>query len=732
MEIKSGNNNLELWGGVECTINRIEDDFVDQLSHCGHYNREGDIELIAGLGIKTLRYPILWELHQPEINTTINWSWTQKQLQNIRSHSIEPVAGLVHHGSGPSFTNLLDDNFPIQLAEYAKKVATQFPWIKYYTPVNEPLTTARFSGLYGFWYPHVSNDIGFAKMLINQLKGVVLSMAEIRKINPEAKLIQTEDLGKTYSTPSLQYQAKFENERRWLTYDLLSGKVKPGHSMWKYFSRLGIPENSLQFFLDNPCPPDIFGFNYYVTSERYIDENLEKYPSFTHGGNEIQNYADVEAVRVPKNISGGLKFLLTEAWERYKKPIVITEAQLNCTREEQLRWLKEIWDTCLELKTEGVNIKAVTAWSLFGAFGWNSLLTSKKLDYEAGAFDIRSGVPRATALTSLIKDLASNGKSDHHLLSQKGWWHKEAFAKRKEKTLLHDIDILPVLIIGKRGTLGKAFAKICDERAIPYFLLGREDMDITNEHEIDQTIMRYNPWAIINTAGFVRVDDAEGEMEKCFNDNTIGPELLALASKKYNIQFLTFSTDLVFDGAKENPYLESDLVNPLNVYGRSKAEAEKNVLHINPEAMVVRSSSFFGPWDNYNFVHHVFRSLSSNNKIDVANDVFISPTYVPDLVNVSLDLLIDKEKGIWHLTNKGKITWAELAYKVAGKYDLNTELINMLPMELMNWQAVRPKFSVLKTEKGIVLPTLDNALSRFFEEVIKNPVESFVLNENRL
>ena len=228
---QASSSNPELWGGIECTINRINDLYLDQLEYANHYTRENDLSLIAGLGIKTLRYPILWERHQTEQDAEIDWSWTEKQLTFLTENGIKPIAGLVHHGSGPAFTNLLDETFPEKLADYAEKVATKFPWIEYYTPVNEPLTTARFSGLYGFWYPHAKNDVSFAKMVLNQMKGVVLAMQAIRKINPDARLVQTEDLGKTYCSPSLQYQANFENERRWLTYDLLCGKIKPGHKM---------------------------------------------------------------------------------------------------------------------------------------------------------------------------------------------------------------------------------------------------------------------------------------------------------------------------------------------------------------------------------------------------------------------------------------------------------------------------------------------------------------------
>src|SRR5687768_287111 len=90
---------LELWGGIECTINRIEDFYHDQLSYSKHYTRETDIEKIADLGIKTIRYPILWEYHKPEIDQRINWHWTERQLNDIRSKGITPIAGLVHHGS---------------------------------------------------------------------------------------------------------------------------------------------------------------------------------------------------------------------------------------------------------------------------------------------------------------------------------------------------------------------------------------------------------------------------------------------------------------------------------------------------------------------------------------------------------------------------------------------------------------------------------------------------------
>lgn len=708
--------NPEVWGGIECTINRVKNNFFDQLHYSGHYYREGDIEHIAQLGIKKLRYPILWEKHQPEKNATIDWSWITKQLNAIKEKGIDVIAGLVHHGSGPAYTNLADENFPYYLAEYAKKVAEQFPWIEYYTPVNEPLTTARFSGLYGIWYPHQNNSKAFTQMLLNELKGTVLAMQEIRKINPNAKLVQTEDLGKIYSTKKLKYQADFENERRWLTFDLLCGRFDENHYLWEHFQHMGIPEEDIYFFKKNVCTPDIFGFNHYLTSERYLDENFHLYPAYTHGGNGRDHYADVEVVRVNIEEETGIEILLKEAGQRYQQPIAITEVHLHCTREEQLRWFKHVWQSCNNLVEQGIDIKAVTSWALLGSYGWNKLLTQDGGDYEPGAFDLRGGHLRATALAKFIKEVAHSNNCNHHLSSEKGWWLRDSrvlYGSRPNTIQMKMSHSSPVLIIGKNGTLGRAFARVCEERFINHHLLSRQDCDISNIASIESAIQLYKPWAIINAAGFVRVDDAEKECDACKRDNTTGPQNLAIACNKYGVQLINFSSDLVFDGKKPTAYVESDMPNPLNVYGQSKAQAEVLIQKEYALSLIIRTSAFFGPWDEYNFVHYVRKALSNYETITVAKDLFISPTYVPHLVNTCLDLLIDGETGIWHLANKGSLSWADFAFVVADKFDLDKSLINAVNAAEINYPALRPFNSVLGSERGQLLPSFEAAMNEF-------------------
>lgn len=334
---------LQLWAGIEATVNRVGDRYFDQLERSGHASRIADLDLIAELGIRTVRYPILWERTAPNGVDRADWSWADERLGRLRELGIDPIVGLVHHGSGPVDTSLVDPDFPTRLAEYAQAVAERYPWLRQFTPVNEPLTTARFSGLYGHWYPHGRDGATFLRTLMTQCKAISLSMRAIRTQIPQAELIQTEDLGRTTSTPLLAYQAAFENERRWLSLDLLCGRIDDVHSMrgWLYYE--GVTDHDLRWFLDHPCPPDIVGINSYLTSERYLDEDIDRYPAWSHGGNGKHQYADVHAViaRDAAPISQGK--LLREVWDRYQRPMAVTEAHLGGTREEQMRWLIEVW-----------------------------------------------------------------------------------------------------------------------------------------------------------------------------------------------------------------------------------------------------------------------------------------------------------------------------------------------------------------------------------------------------
>jgi dTDP-4-dehydrorhamnose reductase len=686
--------------------------FRNQVTETGHADRIEDLDAIAALGIKTLRYPVLWETVAPDDPNTSDWRWHDERLGRLRELGIAPIAGLVHHGSGPHYTNLLDPAFPELLARHAERVAERYPWIESYTPVNEPLTTARFSGLYGHWYPHGRDVRTMLRALVIQCRAVVLAMQAIRRITPSARLVQTDDLGKAFSLPDLKHQADYENERRWLGFDLLCGRIDRTHSWYETFLQAGIGRRHLDFFIDAQCAPDIIGINHYLTSERFLDRRIRDYPDF-FSADSHPRYVDVQAVRV-HHADGltGPELRLREAWERYRLPIAVTEVHHGGARDDQLRWLKQVWNAAQKLKSEGADIRAVTVWSLLGCVDWNSLLMEKNGFYESGAFDVRCNPPRPTAVAKAAESLARTGDFDHAALDGLGWWQRDDRYFRPVQRIGPPSVISTtrkLLITGGTGTLGGAFARICDSRHLQYNLLTRADMDIADQQSVEAALLRHRPWAVINAAGYVRVADAAREPERCFRENAQGAEMLARACAHLGIPYVTFSSDRVFDGSLGRPYVESDKVSPICVYGKSKADAEQRVMQICPQALIIRTSAFFGPWDRYNFVHAVLRDLSSGRRVEASDELQVSPTYVPDLVHSTLDLAIDHAEGIWHLANQGAVSWYELAAQAAREAGLDASA-------LMKTHGGGRGMTALSSERGLILPSYGNALQRYVRE----------------
>ena len=715
---------MQLWGGIECTVNRVHDQYFSQLERNGHDRRIEDLEAIASLGVRALRYPLLWERTAPDGPSSADWSWPDARLARLRALGVEPIAGLVHHGSGPRWTSLVHGGFAEALAAYAGAVAQRYPWLELYTPVNEPLTTARFSALYGVWYPHHQDERSFKDALLNQCRATVLAMRAIRRVNPHARLLQTDDLGKTYSTPPLAYHAEFLNERRWLGWDLLCGRVTREHALWEWLTGpCGASPEELLWFAGNPCPPDIIGINYYITSERYLDENEAHYPAAYHGGNGRHRFADIETARCLAHPTGGLRALLDEAWTRYRRPLALTEAHIDAPRDDQLRWLASLWRACERARDGGADVRAFTVWALYGSFDWNCLVRECRGYYEPGAFDVRGPAPRPTAIAAFMRAVARGELPRHPVLSAPGWWIRSEqrhycppvptrFSEEPMEEAAGD-DTAPILIAGGTGTLGNAFARICAERGLEHRLLCRADMDIADPSSIEAAIERYQPWAVINAAGYVRVDEAERDAERCFRENTHGPAALAGLCARHGLRLVTFSTDLVFDGRRGAPYVEDDAVAPLNVYGRSKAEAEQRVLERHPGALVVRTSAFFGPWDQFNYITVLLRALREGREFLASDDMTVSPTYVPDLVHGCLDLLIDGEAGLWHLANEGAVTWAELARQAAGLARVDASRLRPCSVRQLGLAAPRPSFSALASARSALLPPLEDALRRY-------------------
>jgi dTDP-4-dehydrorhamnose reductase len=397
---------LQVWAGVECSHLTIGGRTVDQLELTGHDRRPTDLDLIALLGASAVRYPVLWERVAPRGLANADWLQSDSRLERLRELGVRPIVGLLHHGQGPRGMSLRHPYFAEAFASYALAVARRYPWVTEYIPINEPLTTARFGGLYGWWSPYARSDAVFADLLLTQLRAIREAMRQIRTINSEAVLIVNEDVARTFSTPPLASEATFLNERRWLTWDLLFGRVTREHPMHHVLARTPRLVRALADLADNPCPPDILGVDHYVTSDRFLDHRVERYISERHDPLNPA-FIDVEASRVRGVPGRSVARAIRDTWRRYRTPLALTEISLAGDARDQVAWWNEAWDAAITARQEGVDLRAVTAWATFGATDWHCLMRRPDNIYAPGVFDASVDPPQPRPVAHAISAAAA-------------------------------------------------------------------------------------------------------------------------------------------------------------------------------------------------------------------------------------------------------------------------------------------------------------------------------------
>jgi dTDP-4-dehydrorhamnose reductase len=242
-----------------------------------------------------------------------------------------------------------------------------------------------------------------------------------------------------------------------------------------------------------------------------------------------------------------------------------------------------------------------------------------------------------------------------------------------------------------------------------HVLTGRGDLDAADPASVEAALRRHRPWAVVNTAGYVKVAQAAQEREWCMRDNARAAETLALACAAQKIPLVTFSSDLVFDGQLGRPYVETDRPNPRCVYGESKALAERAVVASCRDALVVRTAAFFGPWDAYNFAFAALQALAAGDAFEASGDV-VSPTYIPDLVHVVLDLLIDGACGTWHVSSGSALSWADFARQVAARAGFDAARVR----ERTATQGRRN--TALASDRSLLMPPFESALERYLRD----------------
>ena len=277
-----------------------------------------------------------------------------------------------------------------------------------------------------------------------------------------------------------------------------------------------------------------------------------------------------------------------------------------------------------------------------------------------------------------------------------------------------------ILITGANGQLGHDFQRIFKDRNLDFIATDYKELDITDIDVVRAFVKDKNVDLIINCAAYNNVDKAEEEVEMCYKLNAAAPRDLALVAKEIGADYVTYSTDFVFDGSKNTPYTEEDAVAPLSVYSKAKAEGEKLVLEAYDRSFVIRTSWVFGIANN-NFNKQVINWSRSRDTLGIVDDQVSVPTYSYDLALYSLKLLETKRYGLYHLSNSG----------VASKYDQAKYVLDSI-----GWKgtlnrakssdfvlpAKRAEYSKLDSSKleaiiGEKIPTWESGIDRFLNEM---------------
>ena len=261
---------------------------------------------------------------------------------------------------------------------------------------------------------------------------------------------------------------------------------------------------------------------------------------------------------------------------------------------------------------------------------------------------------------------------------------------------------MKILITGAKGQLGKKIAEILGSKH-DLILTDYDNMDITDINIVKDFIEKQKPDFIIHGAAYTSVDKAEENIELCRKINSLGTKNIATIAKKYKIKLLYISTDFVFDGKKNIPYLETDEPNPISIYGLTKYEGEEFIKKIFDEYYIIRTSWLFGelPKGNLgtNFIETMLKIAKEKGNLNVVNDQIGSPTYTKDLVEIILEIINKQPKyGIYHFSGIGACSWYDFAKEI---FFLTNTKINLKPVTTDKYpqRAKRPAYSYLDKKK---------------------------------
>jgi dTDP-4-dehydrorhamnose reductase len=275
---------------------------------------------------------------------------------------------------------------------------------------------------------------------------------------------------------------------------------------------------------------------------------------------------------------------------------------------------------------------------------------------------------------------------------------------------------MKALILGATGLLGQALMREWSGDEV--LGLGVRDADIRDVAKVREVIEKMRPEWIVLAAAYTDVDGCESNQELAFSVNRDGAVQVARAAKDAGAKLMFLSSDYVFDGKKTSPYEIGDTRNPQSVYGRSKAEAEIQLLEVIPTCCILRTAWLFGIGGKC-FPDTILKLAAARPVLDVVSDQRGCPTYSVDLARAIVQLCRQSANGIVHVTNAGDCSWFEFALEIVECAGLSTEVRPVSTQQMVR-PAPRPAYSVMSpkslTDQGIVMPTWRDALGRFLQE----------------
>ena len=278
-----------------------------------------------------------------------------------------------------------------------------------------------------------------------------------------------------------------------------------------------------------------------------------------------------------------------------------------------------------------------------------------------------------------------------------------------------------ILVTGKNGQLGRSIQKLIttdtkidnNQSSNEFIFVGREELDLSSESNISQYFNNKFD-IIINCAAYTQVDKAEQEEELSNQINHLAVKQLASIAHKHQAMLIHISTDYVFDGESNKPYIETDTSNPINVYGKTKLAGEQALQEVMPmNAIIIRTSWLYSEYGN-NFVKSILRLGKEQEDLNIVSDQIGSPTYATDLANVILAIIKNKEFSklnqttqIYHYSNEGVISWYDFAKEIVKLSDVKC-IINSIKTEQYPTPALRPKSVMMNKDKIIQMFYIKN------------------------